>query len=58
MSTNLSMEVYNDLQQFKEFFHSISDADREEPAEVFDLESFLDESWLTEPVSSTSYPMP
>ena len=44
-SYNPSMEVYNDLQSFKEFFHSLSDADREEPAEVFDLDGFLDDSW-------------
>ena len=44
-SRNLSMEVYNDLQSFKEFFHSLSDADKGEPAEDFDLDGFLDESW-------------
>ena len=48
-SRNLSMEVYNDLQQFKRSFNSLLDEDRSDPSEVegqdFDLETFLDESW-------------
>ena len=48
MSANLSMEVYNDLQQFKAFFSSLITEDRSDNHQVeadFDLESFLDESW-------------
>ena len=45
MQASAPFEFYNELQQFKELFHSLSYADREEPAEDFDLDGFLDESW-------------
>lgn len=48
MSTNPSMEIYNDLQQFKQFFSSLLAEDRSDNQQVetdFDLESFVDESW-------------
>ena len=48
MSTNPSMEVYNDLQSFKEFFNSLITEDLADSQQVeadFDLESFVDESW-------------
>ena len=48
MQASAPFEVYNDLQQFKQFFSSLLAEDRSENHKVetdFDLESFLDESW-------------
>ena len=42
------MEVYNDLQAFKQFFSSLITEDRSENHQVeadFDLNDFVDESW-------------
>lgn len=47
-SYNPTMEVYNDLQQFKQFFSSLITEDRSDiqPVEAdFDLNDFVDESW-------------
>ena len=48
MQASAPFEIYNDLQQFKQFFSSLITEDRSDnqPVETdFDLESFLDESW-------------
>ena len=48
MRDSVPFEIYNDLQQFKQFFNSLLAEDRSENHQDetdFDLESFLDESW-------------